>query len=184
MALNELDLMELKEVEELEEKKEFKVNDLSGANWVLRKLKALAKEEQEVKDLEREELLRIKAWKDSRLKEIEGSKDFFIMKLREYYEMEKALNEKFKLSTPNGTFYTKTNMDKIEINTVFEEKIIENFEKNGDLDLINVKKTIDIKALRERIIVKDGVVYDKDTGEAINGIKMVPQGDSPVLRLR
>lgn len=181
--LNILENLELEEVNELKEKeKKFKVTDLSKANWTIRKLKALKKKEEEVKNLAAEEIERINEWKNKELSSIENSQNFFEIALREYYEKEKQKDKKFKLSTPYGTFYTRARTDKITIDKGKEEDLIRRYEGT---DLVKVKKTIDTTALKKKIgenfIEKDGKLYDTETGEELEGVMIVKQDNTSVV---
>lgn len=180
--LNELELRELEEMKE-EEKKGIRVTDLGSANWAIRKLRALAYKENAIKELAKNEINRIKVWKDSELNGIQNTKTFFTSLLREYYEKEKEKDKKFTLSTPYGTFYTKSNKDKITIDKEKEEDLIKLFEEYED-EIVEVKKSINMTELSKRILLKDGKVYDKKTGELLEGINVINQDDTTVIRFK
>ena len=80
----------------------FKIENLEGATWAFRKLRAIENKEADIKAIAEEEMARITSWRDAELKQYEADKQYFSFLLEEYYKNEKAKDKKFKLSTPYG----------------------------------------------------------------------------------
>ena len=176
--LNELEQMVLEE----EEEKGFKVNDLKSSAWCIRKLKSLDKREKEVKELAKEEVASIKDWEKSQLKELEGDKNYFKSLLREYYEKQKEEDDKFTLSTPYGTFYTMAKEDKIEISRELKEALIEEYKENEEV--VKTTYSLILKGFKDKIVEKDGEYYNSETGEKLEGITILPQQPTEVVRFK
>ena len=68
----------------------FKIENLEGATWAFRKLRAIENKEADIKAIAEEEIARITAWRDAELKQYEGDKQYFSFLLEEYYKNEKA----------------------------------------------------------------------------------------------
>lgn len=141
----------------------FKIENLETANWAFRKLRAIEENENEIKELAQVEIDRINSWKESELKQNEGTKQYFEFLLSEYFKNEKAKDKKFKLSTPYG----KVSARKTNKWTYDEEKLKE-YIKINDLPFIKIKEEIDKAGLKK--CFKDGV--NAETGEVIPGIEI------------
>lgn len=183
--MNALELMELEELEvmeqeqEQEEIKRFKVDSLESANWCLKKLGILEKQQKENEALAKKEIERIKEWQEKENQSIEKSKKFFSSLLEEYFIEEKAKNPKFKVSTPSGKITSKKQTPKW---TYEDEKVITALETAGLNDLIRVKKELDKNGIKKALTVVGKQVVNDD-GEIIAGIKVEDQPDLVIIKL-
>ncbi|WP_418223541.1 host-nuclease inhibitor Gam family protein [Clostridium isatidis] len=145
----------------LEQREGFKIEDLQGANWAFRKLRAITAKEAEIKALAEEERHRINSWEETELKQYEADKQYFEYLLSEYYKKEKAVDKKFKLSTPYGKVTARKSKK-----WNYEEEKLKEYIKSNNLPLIRVKEEIDKAKLKK--VFKDGI--NEETGEIIPGI--------------
>lgn len=144
-----------------EVREDFKIEDLNGANWAFRKLRAIEEKESEINALAEEEINRINIWKEKEQDQYSKDKEYFSYLLQEYFRVEKAKDKKFKLSTPYGKVTVrKTNA------WIYEEEKLKDYIKYNDLPFIRVKEEIDKAGLKK--CFKDGI--NQETGEVIPGI--------------
>lgn len=137
----------------------FKIENLEGATWAFRKLRAIEKKETDIKAIAEEEMARITSWRDSELKQYEADKQYFSFLLEEYYKNEKAKDKKFKLSTPYGKVTArKSNKWNYE-----NEEALVKYLKDNKPELVRVKEEVNKTELKK--VFKDGV--DKVTGEIL-----------------
>ncbi|CUQ09672.1 phage protein [Clostridium paraputrificum] len=137
----------------------FKIENLEGATWAFRKLRAIENKEADIKAIAEEEIARITAWRDAELKQYEGDKQYFSFLLEEYYKNEKAKDKKFKLSTPYGKVTArKSNKWNYE-----NEEALVKYLKDNKPELVRVKEEVNKTELKK--VFKDGV--DKETGEIL-----------------
>lgn len=181
--LNALERFELEDINEViektEEKERFKIKDLDQANWALRKLAALKKQEEEINELAQKEIDRIKVWQEKELAGIERSKQFFESLLAEYLMNERQNNPKFKISTPYGKVSTRKQQPKWEYD---EEKAIKSLKEAGHVDLIRIKEYLDKTAIKKAVTVVGGQVVDEN-GVIIEGIKVIEQPERVVIKV-
>ncbi|WP_432401026.1 host-nuclease inhibitor Gam family protein [Wukongibacter sp. M2B1] len=184
--LNRLEQLEIEDINEMsfessEEKlrERFKITDLDQANWALRKLAALNKQEAETKELADKERDRIKSWEDKELDSIDRSRSFFEGLLTVYFMDEKQHNSKFKISTPYGKVSTRKQQPKWEYD---EEKVIQSLKDTKNLELIRTKELPDKTAIKKVVSVLDGQVVDED-GQIIEGIKVTEQPEKIVIKV-
>lgn len=137
----------------------FKIENLEGATWAFRKLRAIENKEADIKAIAEEEIARITAWRDAELKQYEGDKQYFSFLLEEYYKNEKAKDKKFKLSTPYGKVTARKSS---KWNYENEEALVK-YLKDNKQELVRVKEEVNKTELKK--VFKDGV--DKATGEIL-----------------
>lgn len=146
-----------------EEREAFKVENLEGATWVFRKLRAIEDKEAEIKAVADKEIEVITSWRDKELEQYAKDKEYFSYLLEEFYKGEKAKDKKFKLSTPYGKV-TSRKTAKWE----YEEETLKDYIRANDLPFIRVKEEIDKAGLKK--CFKDGI--NQETGEVIPGVKI------------
>jgi len=146
-----------------EDRESFKIENLEGATWTFRKLRAIEDKEAEIKSVAEEEIKRINAWKEKELDQYSKDKEYFNFLLEEYYREEKVKNKKFKLSTPYGKVSSRKTAK-----WNYDEETLKDYIRSNDLPFIRVKEEIDKTGLKK--CFKDGI--DAETGEIIPGIKI------------
>lgn len=138
----------------------FKIEDLEGATWAFRKLRAIESKEANVKAIAEEETTRINNWKETELKQYEADRRYFEFLLSEYYKNEKAKDNKFKLSTPYGKVTSKKSKSWAYYD---EGALIKYLKDNDKAELVRVKEELNKAEIKK--VFKDGV--DKETGEVL-----------------
>ena len=144
-----------------EQRESFKIENLEGATWAFRKLRAITEKEAEIKDTADKEIEVIANWRDKELEQYAKDKEYFNFLLEEFYRVEKAKDKKFKLSTPYGKV-TARKTAKWE----YEEETLKDYIRSNDLPFIRVREEIDKAGLKK--CFKDGI--NTETGEVIPGI--------------
>ena len=184
-AILEMELEDLEEVVVDEENKEkvkerFKIKDLDGANWALRKLKAIASKKREIETLADKEvepykleIEKILEWRDNELASYDKSIDFFYFLLEEYYREQRKLDPKFKISTPYGKVSSRKQQPKWNYD---EDKLVGWLKANDD-KFVKVQYSPMKAELKKAYIVAGNSVVTED-GEVVDGIVIEEQPDS------
>lgn len=146
----------------MENQETFKIEDLKGASWALRKIKECKESILEKEELAKAEKERIEEWLNNETKSDLVSLEYFNGLLLQYYKELKQKDPKAKISTPYGKVTSRKTK---KWNYESEEKFLEYLTCNGYKNLVRVKKEIDKNAVKEKYIAKDGVFIDKETGE-------------------
>lgn len=139
----------------------FKINNLEGATWAFRKLRAIEAKVTELKEVAQEEINRINEWLSKEVKSLEDDKAYFEGLLTAYYMNEKANDKKFKLSTPYG----KVSCRKVK-KWSYDEEAVKEYLKSENLPFLKVKEEVDKAELKKAF--KDGL--NTESGEYIPGI--------------
>ena len=147
-----------------EEREQFTIDNLEGATWAFRKLRAIKAKEDEFKKVADEEINKIQTWLENELKATQSDREYFEGLLTEYYKTEKDKDSKFKLSTPYGRVSSRTT-DKYYYED--EEEIKDYCNENG-LDCVRVKEELDKTAFKK--LCKGGV--NLETGEVVPGVRV------------
>lgn len=150
---------------DLEESREvFSINDLQGATWAFRKLRAIEEKQKEITAIAIEEKLRIDEWLSNESKSLNDDKAYFEGLLSAYYIEERAKDKKFKLSTPYG----KVTSRETEKYIYEDEQAIMDYCNMNELDVIRIKEELDKSAFKN--ICKGGV--NQETGEVVPGVRV------------
>ncbi|NFF69081.1 hypothetical protein FDF69_20490 [Clostridium sporogenes] len=150
----------------------FKIEDLKGASWALRKIKECKESILEKEELAKAEKERIDNWLDNETKSDLVSLEYFNGLLVEYYKELKQKDPKAKISTPYGKVTSRKNK---KWNYGNEETLLKYLNSNGYKNLIRTKQEINKTGLKESFLIKDGIVLDKNTGEVIPEISIVEE---------
>ena len=150
---------------DLEEVREvFAINDLQGATWAFRKLRAIEEKQRELTSIAIEEKKRIDEWLSKENKSLDDDKAYFEGLLSAYYIEERAKDKKFKLSTPYG----KVTSRKAEKFIYEDVQAIMDYCNMNEIDVIRVKEELDKTAFKK--ICKGGV--NQETGEVVPGVRV------------
>ena len=147
-----------------EVKEKFKVTDLQGATWALRKLRAVNEKMNEINTIAVEEISRINEWAEKEVKSLNADKEYFEGLLSAFYIEERAKDKKFKLSTPYG----KVTSRKTEKYIYEDEEAIKDYCNMNEIDAIRVKEELDKAAFKK--LCKAGI--NLATGEIVPGIRV------------
>lgn len=147
---------------DLEEVREvFAINDLSGATWAFRKLRAIEEKKKEITSIAIEEKKRIDEWLRKESKSLDDDKAYFEGLLSAYYIQERAKDKRFKLSTPYGKVTTRKNKK-----WSYDDEVVKEYIKAENLPYIRIKEELDKTSLKKEF--KDGI--NPLTGELVPGI--------------
>ena len=147
-----------------EVKESFKIENLEGATWAFRKLRAINTKAIEIKAIADAERLRINAWEEQQLKQFESDTEYFESLISSYFVEERAKDKKFKLSTPYGKVSSRKSSKWI----YEDEEMLKQYVKDNDIDAIRIKEELDKTSLKK--ICKDGV--NQETGEILPFVRI------------
>ncbi|NFO46556.1 hypothetical protein FDB40_06440 [Clostridium botulinum] len=148
-----------------EERREgFKIENLEGATWAFRKLRAIGTKKAEIEAVAAEEIARIEAWKQEQLKQYESDTEFFEGCISGYFVEERVKDNKFKLSTPYGKVAARKSKKWI----YEDEEALKIYIKENNIEAIRIKEELDKTSLKK--ICKDGV--NTETGEILPGVRI------------
>lgn len=180
--LNLLDIYEIEEYEQQPEevKQRFRVENLDQANWAMRKLKAVKKQQAEIDTLADNEIQRIKAWQDKEKKKNERTSEFFEFLLTEYLMEGRKTDKKFKVTTPNGSVSTKKQQTKWEIRN--EKELIKWLKETGNAKLIRTKDEAALSEIKTSFKIS-GVNAVDENGEIVPGLYVKEQPDKVIIKI-
>ena len=154
----------LQEVLQEEVSEGFKINDLEGATWAFRKLRAIESKKAEIKAVADKERANIELWEQQEIKQYEADREYFEGLLSAYYVEQRAKDKKFKLSTPYG----KVSSRKTEKYISEDEQAIKDYCNVNEIDAIRVKEELDKAAFKK--LCKGGI--NQETGEIVPGVRV------------
>ncbi|CAG9702660.1 conserved hypothetical protein [Clostridium neonatale] len=154
----------LQEVLQEEVREGFKIDNLEGATWAFRKLRAIESKKAEIKAIADEERARIDLWEQQEIKQYEADREYFEGLLSAYYVEERTKDKKFKLSTPYG----KVSSRKTEKYIYEDEQAIKDYCNVNEIDAIRVKEELDKAAFKK--LCKGGI--NQETGEVVPGVRV------------
>jgi len=162
-----MDALEKYDLENDEEvsKPNFEITDLSSATWAMRKYRALAAKDDELKKVALEQKESIDAWLESKLQANQYSRDFFEGLFADYLTKLRKNDPKARIETPFGTVSTRKTPTGVNWS---DETVVQSLEKQGLNDLINIKKTPDKKQIKKQFYFVKGR-YVNDEGQFIDG---------------
>lgn len=141
----------------------FKIQNLEGAVWTFRKLRAIEAKKAEIKAIADEERARIDVWEQQEIKQYEADKEYFEGLLSAYYVEQKAQDKKFKLSTPYGKVTSRKDKK-----WIYEEEQLIDYLEMEDPEGVRIKREVDKTYLKKKY--KDGV--NQETGEILPYVRI------------
>jgi hypothetical protein len=166
-------------LEETEQKESFIVDDLSKAEWIVKKINKLQNDidyvKNEAKKMLATEQLKIETWAQNEILEKQDSINFFKTKLQPFAEQQLKDSKKKSFKLPSGTVGFRAGATKFKINDVDvsndSEDLIK-FTKSSYPNLIKTKTTVDWAELKknlqivdEKVITTDGEIVENMTFE-------------------
>lgn len=151
-----------------EEKEKFKVENLSQADWCLRKVKASEAQIKEYEELAKAEKERIDNWLKQQKESIESGKSFMEGLLATYLYEQRKIDAKFKINTPNGKVSTR----KTKSWTYDDEKVLAYLKENEQQQFIKTTETVKKADLKKVVTIVENNVVDTN-GQVISGIEVV-----------
>lgn len=160
----------------------FRIRDISALNWALRKLAALDRQEAEINELARQEVERIEEWRKKRLESVARSREYLTFLIEEYAREQRALDPKWKASTPYGRVSFRRQQPKWHWKD--DQVLVDWLERAGYTDMVRVKKEPEKAVLKKRFsLADDGRVIDPETGEVVPGVVVEEQGEKLVVEV-
>ena len=156
------------EVEESPIVEGFKVDNDQKADWAIRKLSKIRKQQAINKAIFDKEVIRVTEWLSKVNANLDGDALYFEAVLTPY-ALQERFNGRKSLVLPHGTVKTTAGRPKIEFES--EEGFIE-WAKVNDPALLRVKTEIDKKTLNELITDDNHVISTQ--GEIIPSVKVHP----------
>jgi hypothetical protein len=169
-ALRQIDFNEAMTMTE-EEKQRFEVKDNAGADWCLRKIKALKEQQDENGQLAEAEVKRIMDWLNGQNEKLQNNIAFFESLLIQYHIG--IYNEDAKkktISLPHGKLKARAQQPEFIRD---DKKLVEYLKNTGQSNLVEVIEKPKWGEFKKNLEVsEDGaIIADKGTGELVDCIK-------------
>lgn len=148
-----------------EEKEQFVIDTPEKADWALKKLQEIKRQQLEVDKRADEQIKPVEDWRKKELGKLSDSEVYFTMLLTEYADNNRDKDNKFRFSSPYGKIYTR----KTKKWTYNEQKVIDEY-KNTDV-VQNVPK-LNKNELKKRVEFINGKPVDKETGAVVDGVEI------------
>lgn len=148
-----------------EEKEQFVIDTPEKADWALKKLQEIKRQQLEIDKRADEQIKPIEDWRKKEIGKLSDSEIYFTMLLTEYANNNRDKDNKFRFSSPYGKIYTR----KTKKWTYDEQKVIDEY-KNTDV-VQNVPK-LNKSELKKRIEFINGKPVDKETGAVVDGVEI------------
>lgn len=175
MREKHISLHEYLQQREEEKKERFRVDTHEKANWALRKIKALEEQKQENQQLAETEKAKIDEWLQMVNGQLDHSIQYYRGLLTEYAEELRQRDPTFKsVHLPNGRIGYRKQQPKWIID---EAVLINSLKQLGYEEYIQVKELVKKAELKKRFQVVGEKVIDPETGELIEGAKVLEQED-------
>lgn len=152
----------------------FRIENDDMANWAMRKIAKARKEFAEAEQQAERERERIETWLGGKRRAKERDEEFFTGLLTAYYlpqHMEDPKRKTFKL--PAGAFQVRAQQPDYQRDDVALVKFLEEHVMPDYLEVVKKPKWAELK---KRIEARGGIAILSDTGEAVDGIMVVPRG--------
>lgn len=160
------------------ERERFEIKDLEGANWVFRKISYAKRKLKEAERLADKEMDRINKWLEQQTKDHKNDIERLESYVVEFYSKNRAIDPKYKLSTPYG----KVTSRKLGYKYIYDDKkVLEHLKQNELTEYIRVKEEVDKASLKKNLTVKELIAYDEN-GEKIEGLTVMDQPDSITIK--
>jgi phage host-nuclease inhibitor protein Gam len=161
------------ELEENPDKERFKVKDKEQAEWCLRQISRLTKEQEEIEATAKAEIEKITTWQNNQTGTIRKSVSFFEYLLVEYHQQIFKENPKSKtIKLPSGSLSARKAQPEYQRE---KDTMLPWVEKNRPNF---VKKDIDWAGLKKVLQYEEGRGIDPDTGEVVPGLTVIDRGTS------
>ena len=167
--------------EEVNDDDRFVIDSEEKADWALRKIKEAENEIEKAEYFAETQIRQIENWRIKQTDKHYESIEYFQSLLAEYLQNKRKEDPKLKsITLPTGNVGFRKRQPKWVYNDDVLLKALENENMN---DLIRVKKELNKKAIKKEFKVVDGNVINPETGQVIEGIQIVEQGESLNVRL-
>lgn len=148
-----------------EEKEQFVIDTPEKADWALKKLQEIKRQQLEVDKRADEQIKPVEDWRKKELGKLSDSEIYFTMLLTEYADNNRDKDNKFRFSSPYGKIYTR----KIKKWTYDEQKVIDEYK---DTDVVQNVPKLNKNELKKRVEFINGKPVDKETGAVVDGVEI------------
>jgi len=156
-----------------EQKERFRVKDKEQAEWCLRQISRLMREQEEIESTAQAEIEKITAWKNDQTESIQKSISFFEYLLIEYHQQILKENPKAKtIKLPSGRLEARKAQPEFQRDV---ETMLSWVEQNRP-EFVITKKELDWAGLKKILKYENSMGIDPDTGEAVPGLKVIERG--------
>jgi len=156
-----------------EQKERFRVKDKEQAEWCLRQISRLMREQEEIESTAQAEIKKITAWKNDQTESIQKSISFFEYLLIEYHQQILKENPKAKtIKLPSGRLEARKAQPEFQRDV---ETMLSWVEQNRP-EFVITKKELDWAGLKKILKYENSMGIDPDTGEAVPGLKVIERG--------
>ena len=172
---------EVKEEVQEEQEERFVVDDDDKACWALQKVKELEDQVEEKENLAQRQIDQVNNWLDKEKSSLERKINNFNNMLFEYAQQLREEDPGMKThSLPFGKLQFRKRRPKWQYGDELLTEV-----KNRIPDAVRVKEDVDKRELKKIVkdsgqykILDDGKVVDTETGEFLEGLKVVDRGES------
>lgn len=148
-----------------EEKEQFVIDTPEKADWALKKLQEIKRQQLEVDKRADKEIKPIEDWRKKEIGKLSDSEIYFTMLLTEYANNNRDKDNKFRFSSPYGKIYTRNSVDW----SYDDKKLIEEYKNT---DVVKSKLTLNKNELKKRVELINGKPVDKETGAVVDGVEI------------
>lgn len=160
------------------EEEKFKIRDLGGASWALRKIAAYKKKQAEIKEFADAERFRINSWEENENEQIKRGIEYFENLLAQYLMEQRRSDPKFKISTPYGKVSTRKQQPKWE----YDDETVIKYLKSVDMNrLIRIKEELNKVDLKKAVTVEESKAMLQ--GIRLPGINITEQPDKIIVEV-
>jgi len=166
---------------EIDADERFIIDTEEKADWALRKIKEAENEIEKAEYFAETQIRQIENWKAKQTDKHHESIDYFQSLLAEFLQNKRKEDPKFKsITLPNGNVGFRRKQSKWIYN---DDVVLKTLESENMNDFIKVEKKLDKRLIKKAFEVAGDKVINPDTGEVIEGIEIVEQGESLNVRL-
>lgn len=157
------------------------ITTMGEASWASRKLRSIIEAMNIVDEWEKEQIARIKEAANRERKQHQRSHDFFLGHLQQWlHGLIQDGRPTKSITLPGGTISLRERKPTLEID---DERAIRHLQEAYELDLIEVKHTLNKTKFRKAIeLMDDGKVALKSTGEVLDYARWGHQEQSVSFR--
>jgi len=161
------------ELEKPEKKERFKVENKEQAEWCLRQISRLMREQDEIESTAQAEIEKITTWENDQTESIQKSISFFENLLIDYHRQVLQKDPKAKtIKLPSGRLEAR----KAQPEYLRDKETMLPWVEQNRPEYIVVKKDIDWSGLKKILKYRNGTGIDPDTGEVVPGLNVVDRG--------
>lgn len=156
-----------------EKKERFQVKDKEQAEWCLRQISRLMREQDEIESIAQAQIEKITTWKNDQTESIQKSISFFENLLIDYHRQVLQKDPKAKtIKLPSGRLEAR----KAQPEYLRDKETMLPWVEQNRPEYIVVKKDIDWSGLKKVLKFQNGTGIDPDTGEVVPGLNVVDRG--------